>query len=167
MELTQMMATDAQAYIDFQWFVVLGINFIMLFFAYWIADVAWMMQRRGRKFVATCLALGTAGIAIWRMIAIVIYYRDTNAMLAIPITAAITWTALGVIGYAAHRYIVGVNARFMVANENIRLTEATMEEIVRPLLRGDDIPEGIIEKHEAASCAYAVDCKRRLPLAVK
>lgn len=164
MELTQQMQ-DAQAYVDFQWFVVLGINCIMLAIAYWIADVAWMMQRRGRKAIATGLAFGTAGIAIWRMIAVVIYYQDMAVMLAIPITAAVTWAGIGIIAYAAHRYIVGVNARFLVASENVRLTEAVQEEIVKPLLRGEAIPEGIIEQHEAASCAYAVTCKRRMAVA--
>ena len=158
---------DAQAYIDFQWFIVLGINCIMLAFAYWIADIAWLMKRKGRKVIAALLAIGTAGIAIWRMIAVIIYYDDMAAMLAIPVTAAVTWAALGVIGYASHRYILGVNRRFIATTENVRLLEAVQEEIVKPLLRGDPVSEKLIEKHEAASCAYAATCERRVPLTTK
>lgn len=136
------------------WAVVIGINLIMMAFAYWLADLAHMMQKPFRKWTAYALALMCAGIGIWRMIAIVIYFDDFTARLAIPISAAITWLIIGVIGYAAHRYIVAVNARLLARAENVRLTEAVRAEVVEPLLLGEPVSMDLVKRHMAASVAY-------------
>ena len=136
------------------WGVVIGINLIMMAFAYWLADLAHMMQKPSRKWTAYLLAFMCAGIGIWRMVAIVIYFDDFTARLAIPISAAITWFIIGGIGFAAHRYIVAVNGRMLANRENLRLSEAVRSEVVQPLLLGEPVSMSLVKRHIAASAAY-------------
>jgi len=154
MELTEM--SDAQIlYEGVQWAVIIGINIILMLLAYWLMDIGMLMKSRYRR-VATCiLASACAGLGIWRMIAIVLYFDSFTARLAIPISAALMWAVIGLVGFAAHRYIKGVYYRSSVSTENWELTEAVNEEVVRPLLRGEDVSQETIQHHKAASLAYA------------
>ena len=154
MELIEM--SDAQIlYEGVQWAVIIGINLILMLFAYWLVDIATLMKSRYKRWATFALAIACAGMGLWRMVAIVIYFDSFTARLAIPISAALTWVVIGVVGYAAHRYIKGVYYRSSVSTENWELTEAVNEEVVRPLLRGEDVSQETIQHHKAASLAYA------------
>jgi len=155
MEFITSMSDSQNFYETVQWAVILGINLIMLMFAYWLCDVAMMMQKRSRRLVTTAMAVGCAGIGIWRMVAVVIYFDSFTARLAVPVTAALTWAVIGVIGFVGHRYVKGVNARFIARKENIDLMDAVQHEIVEPLLRGEPVSRELIAKHKARSLAYS------------
>jgi len=155
MEFITSMSDSQIFYETVQWAVILGINLIMLMFAYWLCDVAMMMQNHHRRLVTIAMAFGCAGIGIWRMVAIVIYFESFTARLAVPVTAALTWIVIGAVGFIAHRYIKNVNARFVVRKENIDLMDDVQTEIVEPLLRGEPVSKELIAKHKARSLAYS------------
>lgn len=148
--------SDAQIlYEGVQWGVIIGINLILMLFAYWLADVAVLMKSRYKRWATFGLAIACAGLGIWRMVAIVIYFDSFTARLAIPISAALTWAVIGLVGFAGHRYIRGVYYRSSVSAENWELMEAVNKEVVEPLLRGETVPQEVINSHKAASLAYA------------
>ena len=160
MEFNEITATatamDAQTYYQaFTWFVVLGINVSMMFFAYWIADIANVMESKTRRTIALSFAVMFGVIAIWRMIAIFIYYQDFHQLLAIPVTAAITWVFITTAGYACHRYMLGVHNRYKVRQTNIQLMDDVQKEIVEPLLRGEPVSQDLVAEHKARSIAFA------------
>lgn len=155
MEFINSMSDSQNFYETVQWAVIIGINMIMLLFAYWLCDIAMLMQSRYRRWVTTSLAFGCAGIGIWRMIAVVIYFDSFTARLAVPVTAALTWIAIGIVGFVSHRYIKSVNARFIARKENLDLMDAVQHEIVEPLLRGEPVSKELIATHKARSLAYA------------
>lgn len=138
------------------WAVIIGINFIMMFFAYWLADIAYMMQHPLRRRVTYALSVTCATIGIWRMIAIVIYFDSFTARLAIPISAAIAWLVIAAVGFIGHRYIKSVHARYVSRKENIDLMEAVQNEVVIPILQGQPLPLSVITRHKKASADYAI-----------
>lgn len=151
---------DAQTYYQaFTWFVILGINLSMMFFAYWIADVATFMESKARRLTAFAFAVAFAIIAVWRMVAIFIYYENFTQLLAIPVTAAVTWVFITLAGYACHRYMKGVHLRYTVKTQNIQLMDAVQKEIVEPLLRGEQVSKELIDEHKARSLAYSQSAK--------
>lgn len=140
------------------WVTLIGINFIMLAFAYWLMDIAFMMQKRLRRWVTIHLAIICAGVGIWRMVVVAIYYKDFQMMSSIPITAALTWFVILLIGYSAHRYIRKVQQSFLARKENVELMQAVQDDIVKPLLSGDPITPELIKTlnaHKAASIAFS------------
>lgn len=155
MELIEMITTEQVFYETVQWATLIVINQIMLLFAYWIADVGSIMVSRNRRLVAYTLATLCAGVGVWRMVAIVIYFDSFTARLTVPITAALTWSVIGVLGYAGHRYIKRVNERFLAKKENIELMEAVQQDIVIPLLRGETVPKERIAAYKAKSVAFS------------
>ncbi len=155
MEIIDTMSDSQIFYETVQWAVIVGINLIMLMFAYWLCDIATMMQSRHRRWVTVTMAFGCAGIGIWRMVAIVIYFDSFTARLAVPVTAALTWLVIGILGFTGHRYVKAVNERFTARQENIDLMQSVQTEIVEPLLRGEPVSKELIATHKARSLAYS------------
>lgn len=143
----------------FTWWTIIWVNMVMLMIAYWLADIAFMMNKRGRKVSALLLAVAGFAIGIWRMIAVLIYYENIAAMLTIPVTANLTWLIIGIIGYSAHRYIKGIYQRNLVSKKNLELSIAVEKEIVEPLLRGEPVSKELIAEHKAASYAFQNSAK--------
>ncbi len=154
MEL-QSTTVDRDFYELVTYFTIIGINIVMMFFAYWLFDIASFMTKRARRLTTYSLGVLCAGVALWRTMAVVVYFDDFTVRLAVPVTAMLTWCVIFLIGYACHRYVLLIYRQSMIRRENIDLMEKVQKDIVEPLLRGEKVPASVIDSHKKASVDFA------------
>lgn len=134
---------------------VIIISAVLFFIAHLCERMSHIPRNKTWKRIFHVSAVLCAICAVVRFVVVLAFFDDYAMRLALPMTAVASWLVIAGIGWAVVRYIESVAKRVTTTRQNIDLTEAVFEEVVRPLIRGEDVPLETVKSFKKASARIA------------
>jgi len=140
---------DQGVYEGILWAVIVAISCVFVFYAYLLYRLSKLTRsyewRVGFRSAAACSLL----FGCLRIVVAIWYYEDPAVRLSIPITAAISWVFIAIVGYATVRWIEQAAARIHVARDGMTLMNDVIEQAIDPLLKGEETSPATVERLRA------------------
>lgn len=137
------------------WVAAIIISLVLLFNAYLCQRMSHIPRKRKWKLA---FQVGTAVCvicAVIRFIVVLAFFDDYAVKLALPLTSTASWIIVGTLAYTFVRYVEGAVQRIRTTKQSINLTEAVFDEVVIPLIRGEDVSMETVKSFQKASAKLA------------
>lgn len=140
---------DHELYEGVLWAVILAISLVFVFYAYLLHRLARVAHNRRWKDGFHCAAATSLIFGILRLVVAFYYYDDPTARLSIPVTAAVSWFLIAIVGYAVVRWVEEAAERIALSREGAQLMNDVIDEAIDPLLRGENADPTRLEQLRA------------------
>ena len=143
------MVVDHEIYEGVLWAVIVGISFVFVFYAYLLQRIARLARNPEWRFGFRAASVVSLMFGVFRLVVALYYYEDPGARLSIPLTAAVSWLFIAVVGYATVKWVEQAAARIAVSRDGMALMNDIIDEVLDPVIKGDGASPATVEKLRA------------------